>query len=555
MERSDCGGGAIPRPPGFEPSPECLRDAGMRGLNFAVQTTATILIVGFFIARSFAKWAVSSPIRAEDWFCVAALIVTLGYLACIFAMHHYGDGYHAWDLTAETLKYYKRSLYVSAVLYCPAAYLTKVTLLLLIARVFSVKEQVSRGIYMFIILITVLYTPVQIIKTIMCVPTRAFWDPDIRPDFCFDTQKVFIADIALATFTDAVILVLPVLLAWPLRLSACKRLKIAAMLGAGGGAVGTDVLRMYKVIELQYEQDTSGRFGLLPILTTLELTTGFVCACVPPINLLLERCLHRTRFSPNNPRTPPPPRRRSRIAAAFTMTDRAGSAPTLPKRLSNRWSSLLTATATTAGTSTRTRLTTASENGTSYGRMPASNGRGKEAAAAVTIAEQPVSPEDMFNVDVERALMTGRPLSRVGATNPPGDETTGHKAGSSMDWLRRMTSSSRSQTRNASPTERSTAGGWSGHRASAEAASQLDRAPSSATSCDLGGITKTVQISLEGTPDGEGPSSAPQPPPPSSPGAAANTYAAYDGSRRKLIPETVWDGRTVEDEEEAHTSF
>lgn len=71
MERNDCGGGAIPRPPGFEPSPECLRDSGMRGLNFAVQMTAAILIVGFFIARSFAKWAVSSPIRAED--CVSCL--------------------------------------------------------------------------------------------------------------------------------------------------------------------------------------------------------------------------------------------------------------------------------------------------------------------------------------------------------------------------------------------------------------------------------------------------------------------------------------------------
>lgn len=65
-------------------------------------------------------------------------LVTLGYLACIFAsesqescggfsrrdgwdnmltwgtmvwlflVHHYGNGYHAWDITAEMFKYYKR---------------------------------------------------------------------------------------------------------------------------------------------------------------------------------------------------------------------------------------------------------------------------------------------------------------------------------------------------------------------------------------------------------------------------------------------------------------
>lgn len=135
------------------------------------------------------------------------------------------------------------------------------------ARVFSVKERVARGIYMFIILITVLYMPVQVVKTIMCMPIPAFWDPDVRPDFCFDSQKVFIADTALASVTDAAILVLPVLLAWPLRLSACKKLKIAAMLGAGGGAVGADLLRIYKVIGIQYEQDATGRLTILPILT------------------------------------------------------------------------------------------------------------------------------------------------------------------------------------------------------------------------------------------------------------------------------------------------
>ncbi|EJT78146.1 hypothetical protein GGTG_03248 [Gaeumannomyces tritici R3-111a-1] len=259
MRREDCVGGvggAIPWPPDAEPlGPGCSPDAGMRGLNFAIQMAAAVLVLGFFLARSYAKWAVSSA-------CAGRKLVLLDSI-----LHHYGDGYHAWDLAPETFKNYKLWLYASAVLYCPAVYLTKVTPLLLMARVFAVKEQIARGIYLFIVLITVLYTPVQAVKTILCVPIPAFWDGGVEPDSCFDSRKVFITDIALALCTDAVILILPVFLAWPLHLGTWKKVKIALLLGAGAGAIGTDALRISKVVELQYETDTSGRFTLLTVLT------------------------------------------------------------------------------------------------------------------------------------------------------------------------------------------------------------------------------------------------------------------------------------------------
>ncbi|KAL8352616.1 hypothetical protein RB601_002775 [Gaeumannomyces tritici] len=334
MRREDCVGGvggAIPWPPDAEPlGPGCPPDAGMRGLNFAIQMAAAVLVLGFFLARSYAKWAVSSA-------CAGRKLMLIWEVPWTTLAHHYRDSCHAWDLAPETFKNYKLWLYASAVLYCPAVYLTKVTLLLLMARVFAVKEQIARGIYLFIVLITVLYTPVQVVKTILCVPIPAFWDGGVEPDFCFDSRKVFITDIALALCTDAVILILPVFLAWPLHLGTWKKVKIALLLGAGAGAIGTDALRISKVVELQYETDTSGRFTLLTVLTgmreiqnggpcsTLELTTGFVCACVPPINLLLERYIRRTGFSGNTPRTPVQPwRLGAPIAAApFPPADRA----------------------------------------------------------------------------------------------------------------------------------------------------------------------------------------------------------------------------------------
>ncbi|KAL8408278.1 hypothetical protein RB594_006903 [Gaeumannomyces avenae] len=582
MRREDCVGGvggAIPRPPDAEPlGPGCPPDASMRGLNFAIQMTAAVLVLGFFLARSYAKWAVSSPVRAEDWFCLTAFIMTLAYISCILTVHHYGDGYHAWDLAPETFKNYKLWLYASAVLYFPAAYLTKVTLLLLMARVFAVKEQIARGIYLFIVLITVLYTPVQIVKTILCVPIPAFWDGGVEPDFCFDSRKVFITDIALALCTDAVILILPVFLACPLHLGTWKKVKIALLPGAGGGAIGTDALRISKAVELQYETDTSGHLTLLTMLTTLELTTGFVCACMPPINLLLERYIYRTGFLGNTPRTPVQPwRLGAPIAAApFPPADRARAAPTPPKRLSNLWSSLLTTTratatiATVAGggggapTSTEPMSTAASESGTSCTRAPPGQG-GTDDAFTIDI-ERALPPPPGWppgKIEMEHALITGRPLTRAAATAGGGgggddDRTT---RGGPRDWIRRMVSSSQPR---ATAAERSTDAGTGNHAFSSSctepAASrrqQQQQKPEAATSssggaaCELGGITKTVEISLERSALSS--LSAPQEPSPLD--AVMSTQAASDGRSRRLLSGVIRDGKTGGDEEKGDASL
>ncbi|KAL8298030.1 hypothetical protein RB597_007015 [Gaeumannomyces tritici] len=516
MRREDCVGGvggAIPWPPDAEPlGPGCPPDAGMRGLNFAIQMAAAVLVLGFFLARSYAKWAVPSACAGRK-LQNSMLIWEVPWTTLA---HHYRDSCHAWDLAPETFKNYKLWLYASAVLYCPAVYLTKVTLLLLMARVFAVKEQIARGIYLFIVLITVLYTPVQVVKTILCVPIPAFWDGGVEPDFCFDSRKVFITDIALALCTDAVILILPVFLAWPLHLGTWKKVKIALLLGAGAGAIGTDALRISKVVELQYETDTSGRFTLLTVLTTLELTTGFVCACVPPINLLLERYIRRTGFSGNTPRTPVQPwRLGAPIAAApFPPADRAR-----------------------VGAGHQPHQGAAAGAGRDRRRLHHRH-RARPAAAA------------------------GLAAGQGGGGGGGGDDRT--TRGGPRDWIRRMVSSSQPR---ATAAERSTDAGTGNHAFSSSctepAASrrqqqqQQQQKPEATTSssggaaCELGGITKTVEISLERS----APSSlsAPQEPPPLD--AVMSTQAASDGRSRRLLSGVIRDGKTGGEEEEGDASL
>lgn len=194
-------------------------------------------------------------------------------------MIQYGAGHHAWDVSPDAYSQFLKVsldqhfreawvftyhlvpqwLYAGSIIYCPAAYFIKVTLLLVIARVFAVKESVARGIYIFIFALLVAYIPIEIPKILICNPIRAFWDADV-PGTCLNQRKIFIADISLAIITDIIILVAPIWLIWPLRQPLRKKVKIVFLLGAGGIATASTVFRLYLAIKFVHSTDVTYDF-------------------------------------------------------------------------------------------------------------------------------------------------------------------------------------------------------------------------------------------------------------------------------------------------------
>ncbi|KAK1978325.1 integral membrane protein [Colletotrichum cereale] len=295
--------GAFPPPPGVTPNFEDPRDAGWM-LNVVAMGAMMGVTTIFFALRAYVKFSQSSPLLPEDWTCAMSYILIMFYGAVVFVMSHHGEGYHAWELTKEAYQEVMRWLYASSIIYIPAAYFTKVTLLLFEARIFAVHERISRGIRIFIIALFISYIPLQTMKTVICLPISSFWDPRTPKPRCLNQRKIFIADLSLAIMTDFVILVLPIPLLWGLRMPLRKKLKILTLLGAGGIATAVTVFRMYLVVEFLKSKDVTADFVILDLITALELVIGVVCACLPSTNILYER-LRKCEQKPtgNQPRT------------------------------------------------------------------------------------------------------------------------------------------------------------------------------------------------------------------------------------------------------------
>ncbi|KZL77962.1 integral membrane protein [Colletotrichum tofieldiae] len=392
--------GAFPPPPGVIPNFESPRDAGWM-LNVVGMSVMAAITTFFFAIRAYVKFSLASPFLPEDWTCAASYALIMLYIAVVFVMAHYGEGYHAWEITKEAYQEVMRWLYASSIIYIPAAYFTKVTLLLLEARVFAVHERTSRGIRIFIITLFICYVPLQTLKTVICLPISSFWDPRTPNPKCLNQRKIFIADLSLAIITDFIILVLPIPLLWGLRMPLRKKLKILTLLGAGGIATAVTVYRMYLVVQFLTSKDVTADFVVLDIVTqvylarqtrkrtginynfrALELVIGVVCACLPSMNILYERMRRGgTKPTGNLPRT-----------AHDIKRDSMGS--------SYLWSMM-------------TRK------------------HSKPARTEFTVAKHATSPDYRSNFDTELAILTGQPMG----TNLPKEELDTEIRQNPDDWV------------------------------------------------------------------------------------------------------------------------
>ncbi|WQF78457.1 hypothetical protein CDEST_03471 [Colletotrichum destructivum] len=281
--------GAAPPPLGETPDFNNPRDAG-HVLHLVYMCFIQTIVVVFFAIRVYVKLWANGKFRLEDWSCLVGWIFTVMLNTSVFLKLRFGEGFHIWEITASNFVEIQKWLYIGSLFYSPAAFFTKSAILLLTIRVFSVNKTVARTLHGLLLFFLLCYIPAEVAKAAVCIPVRAFWDPS-TPNFkCINQSKLFTYDSSLSITSDLIILVVPVVLTWKLKVSTIKKIKIIGLLGAGGVAVAVTIYRLFLVIErLDDSKDPTVEFIPVDWTTTGELAIGIVCACVPSINYLHEQ--------------------------------------------------------------------------------------------------------------------------------------------------------------------------------------------------------------------------------------------------------------------------
>ena len=133
----------------------------------------------------------------------------------------------------------------------------KITLLAILARIFILRPSQIVSVRVVLAVTVVYYIIIFFVKVFICSPVSVFWFFPTLGTKCLSKSAILLADAIMSVITDLAILLLPLLLMWPLRLSMLKKCKVALMLGAGGLAVGFSLYRLVLVIKEEKELDST----------------------------------------------------------------------------------------------------------------------------------------------------------------------------------------------------------------------------------------------------------------------------------------------------------
>ena len=145
------------------------------------------------------------------------------------------------------------------VMYGPTAYITKFCLLWIMTRVFSPFRKAVIFINVFMGVMLAYYIPAVIVKIRLCNPISKFWNDDIEGS-CMDQNAIIMADAIISVSSDLIVLLLPLPLTISLQMPTKKKMRVIAILGAGGLAVASSIIRLVMTVVNAGSKDTTLAF-------------------------------------------------------------------------------------------------------------------------------------------------------------------------------------------------------------------------------------------------------------------------------------------------------
>ncbi|KAJ6103902.1 hypothetical protein N7486_004124, partial [Penicillium sp. IBT 16267x] len=182
-------------------------------------------------------------------------------------------------------------LYVGSILYVLAQLSVKILLLSIMIRIFGrACPKVRLFMRIFTAFLAVYYVATLFLRIFVCIPPSAVWKGGGR---CLDFFPALAVDFHVSLITDGIILSLAIFLAATLHLPFKKRIRIGALLGAGGLTIPSNIYRLYKFWTVGDNPDWSYHVADWQYLQETEISIGLICACLPAISGLITYNLRR----------------------------------------------------------------------------------------------------------------------------------------------------------------------------------------------------------------------------------------------------------------------
>ncbi|KAF2677288.1 hypothetical protein K458DRAFT_492010 [Lentithecium fluviatile CBS 122367] len=265
----------------------------------AMAVSAVMLALSFssIVGRFYARKFVLNTVGWDDWTGLAGWIFSAEYT--VYAMVLFsrpGMGPHMWDIPGIVFfdnKFGLRLLFTE-VMYCPSAYLVKLSIFLLYKRIFvapggRAKKFIMGGLYGS----SVLYFVLFILSFAFCTKSTSVVDGgECHTKGAYVTWALA----AINLVTDIYLLAIPPFVISRLNITTQRKFAVSAIFLFGIAATITSIISVYYRVAVSRDSlDFSWNIVPAAVATICELNLGVVCSSLPAMNVLFHRRRHQQR--------------------------------------------------------------------------------------------------------------------------------------------------------------------------------------------------------------------------------------------------------------------
>lgn len=239
------------------------------------------------VLRCVSRLKVTRQLWWDDWLIVAASVFLAALSAVEIAGTELGFGSHYWNIDPRKATTVLQLFYTTQILYILVQVLAKMSLLVLIARIFPARRlQICAKIgLVFLVVHGLLYI---LLMSFQCIPVYASWDKSVAGK-CLDTTAVVLSGAVFSIVEDLAILVLPIPELWKLKLSTQKKVLLLIMFSLGFFACFASMIRLKYISQVARSFDSTWDSVELVMWSMIEEYCAVLCACLPTLRPLLQK--------------------------------------------------------------------------------------------------------------------------------------------------------------------------------------------------------------------------------------------------------------------------
>ncbi|KAJ1326892.1 CFEM domain-containing protein [Microdochium nivale] len=227
----------------------------------------------------------------DDWAMVATLIVCIPSAVTNVQLAEYGIGKDIWTLTPEQITNFSRTFWIVSLLYFTEVAMLKVSILFFYLRIFP-DPAVRRMLWGTLVVIIIFGISFVLAAALQCRPVSYNWTSWREPSQkaqCRDSSVIAWANAGISIALDLWMLYLPLSQVRSLNLHWKKKVGVAAMVVVGTFVTVISIVRLASLVKFRKTANTTNDYWGVTVWSTVEITVGIMCACMPSMRVILVR--------------------------------------------------------------------------------------------------------------------------------------------------------------------------------------------------------------------------------------------------------------------------